>query len=73
VFHILVLSFNVFDLGTDVVTRFHKVLCFDVAQTERSFICSDTGALLQEPPKRYQSYKKYVTFLYRNIIYKQHK
>ncbi|KAG7995248.1 hypothetical protein I3843_01G098900 [Carya illinoinensis] len=26
-------------------------------KTERSFICSDTGALLQEPPKRYQSYK----------------
>ncbi|KAB1213409.1 ATP-dependent DNA helicase 2 subunit KU70 [Morella rubra] len=26
-------------------------------KTERSFICSDTGALLQVPPKRYQSYK----------------
>ncbi|KZV52069.1 hypothetical protein F511_36064 [Dorcoceras hygrometricum] len=25
--------------------------------TERSFICSDTGALLQEPPKLFQSYK----------------
>lgn len=30
----------------------------DDVQTERSFICSDTGALLQVPPKRYQSYKK---------------
>ncbi|KAL4632557.1 hypothetical protein ACB092_04G060000 [Castanea dentata] len=26
-------------------------------KTERSFICSDTGALLQEPLKRYQPYK----------------
>ncbi|XP_073280098.1 ATP-dependent DNA helicase 2 subunit KU70 [Primulina huaijiensis] len=26
-------------------------------QTERSFICSDTGTLLQEPPKLFQSYK----------------
>ncbi|KAJ0045031.1 hypothetical protein Pint_04799 [Pistacia integerrima] len=27
-------------------------------KTERSFICADTGALMQEPPKRFQSYKK---------------
>lgn len=27
-------------------------------QTERSLICSDTGALMQEPPKRFQPYKK---------------
>ncbi|KAL5728999.1 ATP-dependent DNA helicase II subunit 1 [Ranunculus cassubicifolius] len=26
-------------------------------KTERSFICADTGALMQEPPKRFQSYK----------------
>ncbi|KAJ8755705.1 hypothetical protein K2173_022691 [Erythroxylum novogranatense] len=26
-------------------------------KTERSFICSDTGALMQEPAKRYQPYK----------------
>ncbi|KAF8388525.1 hypothetical protein HHK36_027200 [Tetracentron sinense] len=27
-------------------------------KTERSFICADTGALVQEPAKRFQSYKK---------------
>lgn len=27
-------------------------------KTERSFICADTGALMQEPAKRYQPYKK---------------
>ncbi|XP_044509800.1 ATP-dependent DNA helicase 2 subunit KU70 isoform X2 [Mangifera indica] len=26
-------------------------------KTERLFICADTGALMQEPPKRFQSYK----------------
>ncbi|KAJ9549708.1 hypothetical protein OSB04_022251 [Centaurea solstitialis] len=26
-------------------------------KAERSFICADTGALVQEPPKRFQSYK----------------
>lgn len=26
-------------------------------KTERSFICADTGALMQEPPKRFQVYK----------------
>ncbi|XP_062170512.1 ATP-dependent DNA helicase 2 subunit KU70 [Alnus glutinosa] len=38
-------------------------------KAERSFICSDTGALLQEPPKRYQSYKnENITFSVEELL-----
>ncbi|KAB5534537.1 hypothetical protein DKX38_017623 [Salix brachista] len=40
-----------------VTNRPLKVMYFDILQTERSFICADTGALMQEPAKRYQPYK----------------
>lgn len=33
------------------------MIIFDFLQTERSFICADTGALMQEPAKRFQPYK----------------
>lgn len=34
------------------------VLTLNIVQSERSFLCADTGALIQEPAKRVQSYKK---------------
>lgn len=35
----------------------HKIMFI---QTERSFICNDTGALLQAPQERFQLYNEYV-------------
>lgn len=43
-----------------------------VVQSERTFICADTGALVEESTRRFHPYKKYAFFLlslyYLNII-----
>lgn len=38
------------------------VLISLVVQSERAFICADTGALVEESTRRFQPYKKYAFY-----------
>lgn len=35
----------------------------NLLQTEKSLLCGDTGTVIQEPPKRFQPYKKSISSL----------
>lgn len=39
-----------------------QFLYVDIVQTERSFICADTGALVQGSAKRFQPYMTYACY-----------
>lgn len=55
----IVVSVLFFELGNDFFCSEGYLSCpIDSMQTDRSFFCADTGAVLQESTKRVQIYKK---------------
>lgn len=40
-----------------------------VVQSERTFICADTGALVEESTRRFHPYKKYAFFSFIFILF----
>jgi len=48
----------------NVIKKMHKKMIVTslVVQSERTFICADTGALMEESTRRFHPYKKYAFY-----------